>query len=108
MTTNHYYEPTPLDFVLLELMPEKGMIGGIHWKGRRAADMLTDIIEGTPELKGMLTMNQTQARLRSMSVAGHTESFKTIGGGGGKIWARTPQGTEFMAKRVEYLGQSEA
>jgi len=96
------YLPVPLDFRLLELLPEKGMIGGIHWKGRRTKDMLSELIEGDQDLASVLTSPMLMARLRSMHVAGYVEPFRSISGG--NIWARTPEGSAWLKQKEEVLG----
>lgn len=108
MTTKNsngsYYKPLPLDFELLERMPEKGMIGGLHWRGRRARDIRADMLEAHPDLQELLTVSMVQSRLRSMNVAGYVENFASIGAGGSVIWARTTKGSEFLKQKEEVLG----
>jgi hypothetical protein len=101
--TQGEYMPTPLDFRLLEMMPAKGMIGGVHWKGRRVKDLLDELIDGEPELAQYLTSSSLMARMRSMHVAGFVEPFRGTGNQS-NIWARTPMGTEYMARKEEVLG----
>jgi hypothetical protein len=96
-----FYSPTPVDFILLDKLPEVGMIGGVHWKGRRAKDLREEIIEGGVEAT-LVPMSFIGARLRSMGVAGLVQNY--AGGTRGGIWARTPQGTEYLGKREEILG----
>jgi hypothetical protein len=98
------YRPTPVDFLILELLPEKGMIGGLHWKGRRARDVRTEIIETQGVDASLLTTATIQSRLRSMTVANIVESFPGVGAQGGNIWARTPEGTKLLATKEEVLG----
>jgi hypothetical protein len=99
------FRPLPLDFTLLELMPEKGMIGGVHWRGRRGADLRQEVIEqANGELNpGELPTSLVMARIRSMHTFGLVESFSAAGSGT-LIWARTPEGTEFLKTREEVLG----
>lgn len=113
-----YYKPTPLDFLLLERLPEKGLIGGLHWKGRRARDLRQEVLDdlaaemraaaheqwdnNAPPLEmPELTSSQVMARLRSLHVAGYVENFTSIGQGA--IWARTVAGTAFLQTREEVL-----
>ena len=104
---NKHYRPSPLDFTLLELMPDKGMIGGIHWKGRRAKDLREEILDNangelTPD---MLKTSEIQSRLRSMHVEGLIENFVGRTGTDGKlIWAVTEKGRAFAARKEEVLG----
>src|SRR4051812_24039480 len=100
------YRPQPVDFQLLELLPDKGMIGGVHWRGRQARDIRQEILdhsngELTPD---MLTIGFVQGRLRAMTVAGYVESFGGSGTGGKNIWARTPDGVAFLEYKDEVLG----
>lgn len=94
------YSPVPLDFAMLELLPERGQIGGVHWKGRRAADLVAEIGDRNPEAKGLVTVHQAQSRLRTLRMYGYAEHFP---GARGKIWARTTLGTELMARKEEVL-----
>jgi hypothetical protein len=100
-TAGGYYKAQPVDFILLEKMPEIGMIGGIHWKGRRVKDLQQEIIDGGVDAS-LVTMPFVAARVRSMHVEGLVEHFG--GPNSGFIWARTDKGTEFLAKRDEILG----
>ena len=96
-----HYSPQPLDYLLLELMPDQGTIGGVHWKGRRARDlrqMLLDNANGELTAE-MLPMSGVQARLRSMAVVGYVKNYGAMGASGTKIWARTPQGVAFLNAR---------
>ena len=100
-----YYRPQPVDFLILELLPEVGTIGGIHWKGRRAKDVRQDILDqGDEGVAEVLTMPLLQARLRALSAGGHVKNYGGAGTGGGSIWARTPDGTVHLARRDEVLG----
>jgi hypothetical protein len=95
----------PLDFELLERLPEKGTIGGIHWKGRRVKDLRLEIIEAADlEDPNILPTSLVQARLRSMHVAGFVENFPGSVGNNAVIWARTPQGNDHLARREELMG----
>jgi hypothetical protein len=84
------YEPWPLDYKLLELLPDAGIIGGVHYKGRRARDVLKSI---TDEIgSGIVTVNQVQSRLRVLRQNGLVDKFPASGG---DIWARTEAGKKF-------------
>jgi hypothetical protein len=91
------YEPTPLDFLLLELLPEQGMIGGVHWKGRRVVDLRNELGDG-------VTTGNVQGRLRSMHVAGLVDRHVSVGRAGVKIWSRTLDGSDLLARKTEVLG----
>lgn len=101
----HQHQPIPLDFLILECLPDKGMLGGIHWKGRRLKDVYTEILDTqngvTPSL---LKQTDVGSRIRSMHAAGLTESFAAVGSGGLQIWARTDRGKELLARKAEVLG----
>lgn len=96
-----YYSPTPLDFVLLEKLPDKGILGGVHWAGRPVKHIRQEINEALPEGVPTLTADAIVARLRSMKIAGFTEDFAATGG---RIWARTPQGLAHLGRKAELLG----
>jgi hypothetical protein len=104
MTTTGYYRPLPVDFLILETLPAKGMIGGLRWAGRRAKDLRTEILDGLPEDERDLPMSFLQSRLRAMHVAGLIEGFGGSGTGGTQIWAVTPEGSEFLSTKEEVLG----
>jgi hypothetical protein len=99
---NRYYQPTPLDFQMLEAMPPKGILGGVHWAGRPARHLQEDINDALPDGVKPLGTSTIQARLRSMKVAGYVEDFQAHGGG--RIWARTTEGSAFLARREQVLG----
>ena len=101
MPKGEYYTPTPLDFAILENLPEKGILGGLRWAGRPAKYVREDINRDAPKDLAV-TISEVQARLRSMHVEGHIEPF--AGSGGSKIWARTEKGTAFLADKEEVLG----
>jgi len=103
MKAKHEYMPLPLDFRLLELLPEKGMIGGVHWKGRRIKDLLAEMVDSEPELAQYLKSSTLMARMRSMHVAGYVEPFGAAGNTS-MIWARTMKGSEWLAQKEEVLG----
>jgi hypothetical protein len=85
------YEPWPLDYKLLELLPDAGIIGGVHYKGRRARDLLKEITSEIGE--GILNIAQLQSRLRVLKMNGYAEKFPASGG---DIWARTSEGVKFL------------
>lgn len=101
--SNKHYRPVPADFLLLELLPEKGMIGGLHWKGRQVNSLVTEINEG---LSGggqnglRVSSGFIQARLRSMHVAGFVSAHPASGG---NIWARTPAGADYLGMKEKVL-----
>jgi hypothetical protein len=101
---HEYYEPVPLDFLILELLPDRGMIGGVHWKGRRVNDLTRELWSRDGLDSSILTVQQVASRLRAMNSAGMVASFSAIAGNGVKIWARTPEGTEHLGRRDELLG----
>lgn len=100
----NYYSPTPLDFLILEAIPEKGILGGVHWAGRPSRHIQEDLNEhlGADTRVGASTI---MARLRSMKVAGYVEDFASHGSG--RIWARTPEGTAHLARKAQVLGLPE-
>lgn len=102
MAKGENYRPVPLDFLLLAAMPEKGMVGGIHWQGRRVKDLRDQILEENGLARGELTSSQVQARLRALAVEGHVENFQSIGKG--VIWARTISGSAHLDRKAELLG----
>lgn len=101
-----YYQPLPVDFLILEALPAKGILGGVHWAGRPVKHVLQDIHDGMPaEAREHVGTSTLMARLRSMKVAGHVEDFASVGSG--RIWARTPDGTALLATKSEVLGLPE-
>jgi hypothetical protein len=118
MPENRYYQPLPADFVLLDKLPDKGMVGGLRWRGRRLRDVRTELLDEAREslegqdlldFEAVLTPNFVFARVRAMHVAELVEPFGSSGSGdsGNKtaIWARTDKGREFLARKEEVLGQ---
>lgn len=97
-----YYVPQPVDFLLLDKMPEEGMVGGIHWKGKQAKQLRQDLIDDGIDAE-LIPMTFIAARLRSMNVAGLVETYSQTRRSSG-IWARKPKGTEQLSKREEVLG----
>ena len=95
-----YYEPMPVDFSILALLPERGIIGGVHWAGVPVRHVTRDV---NAEADGAtLPGSAVMARLRSMKVAGYVEDFPAVGP---RIWARTPEGSAFLATREEVLNR---
>ncbi len=80
-----YYEPMPVDELILGLLPEVGTIGGVHWRGRRVADVVEELNDDGVEV----TTTLVAARIRSMHVVGMVRRFR---GTSGTIWARVPDG----------------
>lgn len=108
-----YYSPQPVDFVLLGMLPDAGMIGGIHWRGRRAVDLRQEILDSGVEA-ALVPTTFVSSRLRSMRVAGLVETYSAGSPitsattnsrhRSSQIWARTEKGKEQLAKRDEILG----
>jgi hypothetical protein len=95
------YAPVPVDFILLDLLPDKGIVGGVHWRGIKVADLRINLKEEHDiELHG----EGVSARLRTLEHHGFVTQFPGGGAGGSRIWARTPQGAELLSKRDEILG----
>lgn len=106
----NYYEPWPVDFALLELMPNEGLIAGVHWRGRQVKDMVGELNDQlTPDdLRNgaePFTTPGIQARLRSMAVVGLVTNHP--GSGGMRIWARTSKGVDQLGRKNELLGIAE-
>lgn len=101
------FEPSPMDFRILELLPEEGLIGGVHWRGRFALDIANDIMESIPnEDKQYVTINGLTVgnALTHLEKEGLTKQYPGRGSKGGKrIWARTSSGTEFLSRKDEFL-----
>jgi hypothetical protein len=97
-----YYQPTPLDFLILEALPDKGIIGGVHWAGRPVRHVLAEINRQLPEGAEAVGVSTMQARMRSMKVAGYVTDFPSHGSG--RIWAVTPEGRAFAGRKEEVLG----
>lgn len=99
-----YYRPLPLDFLILEVIPERGLIGGIQWKGWRVMDILDNLMEREDIDGSILSTPMIQSRLRSMRIAGYVQSFETTAANGRSVWARSKEGTAHLEKRDEILG----
>lgn len=99
-SAGQYYSPIPLDFVILDLIPAKGILGGVHWAGRPVRHVTEEINRrpGLAEVNGQIV----GGRLRSLKVGGYVEDFAAAASQ--RIWARTPAGSEFLARREEVLG----
>lgn len=96
-----HYEYWPLDFVLLEMLPDKGLLGGLHWKGRLTRDLAREINNSVEEGPRM-TSNGVGKRLRVLKAFGVVEDFPS--GQGQRIWARVPEkATALLAKKEDYL-----
>jgi hypothetical protein len=93
-----YYRPMPLDFAILGLLPDKGIIGGVHWAGVPARHVVRDINADLPAPVGT---PEVTSRLRSMKVGGLVEDFPAVGP---NIWARTEAGVAHLRRRDEVLG----
>lgn len=98
------FEPTPMDFRILELLPPEGMIGGVHWRGRIAADIAEEIMDSIPQedrqyvkVNGLTVGNA----LTNMAKEGYVKMYS---GTNRRIWARTNSGTEFLSRKGEFLG----
>lgn len=98
MTKQQNYVPWPLDFAILEHMPEKALIGGVHWQGISVKN-LSRAVSNTAGIQ--VTSSQVNSRVRALREDGDVEMFSATGG---KIWARTPKGTHLLSKKEEYLG----
>lgn len=100
--TGENYRPLPLDFQILEELPDKGVLGGVHWAGRPLKHVRISINEHLPEGFPPVAMSVIQARTRSMKLAGLVEDFPATSVG--LIWARTAAGVEVLATKAEVLG----
>jgi hypothetical protein len=117
------YMPLPADFSLLEKLPDRGMVGGLRWRGRRVKDVRDELLDEAKssldgqdlvDFQSVLTSSFIQARFRSMKLAGLVETYSASGvggrhrddkaGGSSVIWARTPAGAEFLNRKEEVLG----
>lgn len=87
----------PIDFLLLEGMPEQGTIGGVHWKGRRVADLTVEITEATDTT---MTSGFVQGRMRAMKLYGFVADYPATGP---RVWARTPAGSELLGRKEALL-----
>jgi hypothetical protein len=85
-----YYRAMPIDQLILDLLPEEGTVGGIHWRGVRVKDVLTGLREQAPDdaSKKLITSTLVQSRLRSMAAANMVANYPTVGSGGVAIWAK--------------------
>jgi hypothetical protein len=96
--TEEAFRATPLDFLLLEKIPEKGIIGGVHWAGRPVRHLVQEI---NHEGDVRVTSPMLNSRMRSMKMRGFVVDFQSHGGG--NIWARTPDGTAFLKTKEAVL-----
>lgn len=90
------YEPWPLDFRLLELMPNVGLVAGVHNAGRSAVALRDAINEVAGE--DVVTSSQVSARLRVMRMAGLCDSAPATGN---QVWARTALGVQMLEQGWE-------
>lgn len=88
------YEPWPLDIRLLELMPDEGLIGGVHYTGRTVKGMTKEINDAAQQV--VVRTSQLQARCRILRELGFAQNFPATGG---RIWARTVKGKKYLAAR---------
>lgn len=91
------FEAWPLDFVILEKIPEKGMIGGVHWRGRQVKDLAEEVKD---DVGSTVSTGSLASRLRAMKVAGFVQDFPASEG---RIWARLEAGTSFLRQKETYL-----
>ncbi len=96
-----YYRPMPLDFEILARLPEKGIQGGVHWRGVMVRHLLRDLNESLPAGFEPLKESTVSSRLRSMAVVGYVQNFPATGGA---IWAKTTDGVAFETTRSAVLG----
>lgn len=90
--TMERYKPWPLDIRLLELLPDQGLIGGVHHAGRTAHAMMDEINQAAGQ--ALVTGTQIGTRLRVMREIGLTQNFPATGG---RVWAKTPAGKKWLA-----------
>lgn len=90
----------PLDFVILEALPNQGeLLGGLIPLGRTVPDVVEQVLGGALDSPGV------SARLRSLEAAGYTNSVKL--GKGDRGWQRTPQGVQALAEWKSNSNQEE-
>lgn len=97
------YDPWPVDIPILELLPEVGTIGGVHWRGRRARDV-RDELNQDGQLGAEVKTGLISARLREMHKHDLARSFPGGGNGGFRIWARTDAGTRIIRNKEAQVG----
>ena len=105
MPRGDYYQPVPLDFAILEKLPDEGVIAGIRYAGRLAKHVrqeLNDDLRAAGAEEHALSTSEVQSRLRAMHVAGHVKPFPGAAGGL-HIWARTPQGSQHLSTKADVL-----
>jgi hypothetical protein len=93
------YQPWPVDFPILELLPEDGVLGGVHWKGRRVKDVVDELRDQDLDV----TSDLVASRMRSMNAGGVTIA-RPAGGGSAKVWARTTKGSTMLRNKEDYIG----
>jgi hypothetical protein len=91
--TPETYDPWPLDLRLLELMPDEGLIGGVHHAGRTIKGMVKQINDEVQQ--NVVTTSQAQPRARILREVGYADHKPASGG---RVWARTPAGKKFLAE----------
>lgn len=97
------YEPWPIDFAILDVLPDQGLIGGLHNKGKSVKAFVAEMNKktGLAGTENAATSTGVSARCRVLREVGYAETFPATGG---RIWARTPQGAEFLKKHKEEVG----
>lgn len=92
--TPETYVPWPLDIRVLELLPDEGLIGGVHHAGRKASAIRNEINEVAGE--NIVTSGQVSGRMRTMEMLGMVVSNPATGG---IVWARTKTGKQWLLRR---------
>jgi DNA-binding PadR family transcriptional regulator len=99
------FQPWPLDLKILEILPEEGLIGGVHPRGRRVKDVREEILDEMPEedrkeLEALgqdpISTGTLQSRCSELRKYGFV--VYSQGGNTGKIWAKTSKGVQFLAR----------
>lgn len=96
------HNATPLDFLIVERLPDKGILGGVHWAGRPLKHVRDEINAGLPDDAPSVTTATIQSRTRVLKLHGYVEDFPSHGSG--RIWAVTPAGREFAVTKEAVLG----
>lgn len=79
-----YYQAQPMDYAILELLPEENTMLGYHYLGMQVKDVAAKL--GHPS-------NEIQARMRSMAVAGIVVHRPLSSN---RVWQRTAKGKELF------------